>query len=162
MHQALLIFLVLIVILRRVRQIFLALFMQLSCSDMGERHMLSIYSYFVQIKPGRLVLWCYLIWYLVTLYFHFDPSPTLWINSVGISVVIGTALMLSVSANVTDYWQTFRLYWMPFAVSSFAALIKNKHYFVIFSSDVREVLIALGCCGLFLAIVAIGMYSAPS
>ena len=74
----------------------------------------------------------------------------------GISVVIGTALMLSVSTSAkADYWQTFRLYWMPFAVSSFAALIKNKHYFVIFSSDIGEVLTALGCCGLFLAIVAI-------
>ncbi len=118
--------------------------------------MFSIYSYFVRIKPGRLVLWCYLIWYFVTLYYHFDPSPKLWVNSVGISVVIGTALMLSVSTSVTaDYWQTFRLYWMPFAVSSFAALIKNKHYFVIFSQNVGEVLTALGCCGLFLAIVAI-------
>jgi len=119
-----------------------------------------IYLYFAHIKPGRLVLWCYLIWYFVTLYFHFDPSPTLWINSVGISVVIGTALMLSISANTSaDYWQTFRLYWMPFAVSSFAALIKNQHYFVIFSSNIGEVLTALGCCGLFLAMVAIVKWS---
>ena len=125
--------------------------------------MFSMYSYFVHIKPGRLVLWCYLIWYFVTLYYHFDPTPKLWINSVGISVVIGTALMLSVSASATaDYWQTFRLYWMPFAVSSFAALIKNQHYFVIFSSDIGEVLIALGCCGLFLAIVAIVKWSYTS
>jgi hypothetical protein len=122
--------------------------------------MFSIYSYFVHIKLGRLVLWCYLIWYFVTLYYHFDPSPKLWINSVGISVVIGTALMLSISTSVTtDYWQTFRLYWMPFAVSSFAALIKNQHYLVIFSSDMGEVLVALGCCSLFLAIVAIVKWS---
>ena len=115
----------------------------------------SIYYYFVNIKPGRLVLWCYLIWYFVTLYFHFDPSPKLWINSVGISVVIGTALMLSVSGSTTDYWQTFRLYWMPFAVSSFAALIKNKGYFVIFSPSFYEVSIALIACGLFALIVAV-------
>jgi hypothetical protein len=115
-----------------------------------------IYRYFVNITLGRLVLWCYLIWYFVTLYFHFDPSPKLWINSVGISVVIGTALMLSVSSKISDdYWQTFRLYWMPFAVSSFAALIKNQQYFVIFSSNLGEVLVALGCCALFLALVAI-------
>lgn len=117
--------------------------------------MRSVYFYWVNVKPGRLVLWCYLIWYFVTLYFHFDASPKLWINSLGISVVIGTALMLSVSSNGLDYWQTFRLYWMPFAVSSFAALIKNQHYFVIFSENINEVLIALGCCGLFLAMVAI-------
>lgn len=130
--------------------------MQHANSHLSERRMFSFYCYFVHIKPGRLVLWCYLIWYFARLYYHFDPSPKLWINSMGISVVIGTALMLSVSTSAkADYWQTFRLYWMPFAVSSFAALIKNKHYFVIFSSDIGEVLTALGCCGLFLAIVAI-------
>lgn len=117
--------------------------------------MYSIYSYFVNIKPGRLVLWCYLIWYFVTLYFHFDSSLKLWVNSLGISVVIGTALMLSVSGRATDYWQTFRLYWMPFAVSSFAALIKNQGYFVIFSPSLYEVGVALITCGLFVLIVAI-------
>jgi hypothetical protein len=88
-----------------------------------------LYRYFAMIKPGKLVLWCYLIWYFVTLYYHFDASPTLWINSLGISAVIGTALMLSVSQVAAGFWQTFRLYWMPFAVSSFAALIKDQHYF---------------------------------
>jgi hypothetical protein len=122
--------------------------------------MYSIYSYFAAVKPGRLVLWCYLIWYFVTLYYHFDMSIKLWINSIGISVVIGTALMLSVSAGpAKNYWQTFRLYWMPFAVSSFSALIKDQHYFIIFSPDIGEVLIALGCCVLFLAMVAIVKWS---
>lgn len=116
--------------------------------------MYTLYSYFANIKPGRLVLWCYLIWYLVTLYFHFDTSPKIWINSLGLSVVIGSALMLSVSANA-DHWQTFRLYWMPFAVSSFAALIKNKGYFIIFSPSFYEVSVAVSACGLFLLIVAV-------
>jgi hypothetical protein len=118
--------------------------------------MRAIYVYFAQIKPGRLVLWCYLIWYCVTLYYHFDPAPALWINSAGISLIIGTALMLSVGASArADYWQTFRLYWMPFAVSSFAALIKNKPYFVIFSLDLSELLSALGSCAVFLALIAL-------
>ena len=123
------------------------------------KHMNLIYRYFALVRPGRLVLWCYLIWYFVTLYYHFDASPTLWINSVGISVVIGTALMLSVSRMRADYWQTFRLYWMPFAVSSFAALIKNQNYFIIFSPHRREIMSALGCCVLFLAMVAIVKWS---
>ena len=119
-------------------------------------YMNTIYSYFAHIKPGRLVLWCYLIWYFVTLYFHFDPSPKIWINSLGISVVIGSALMLSVSGgNLTNHWQTFRLYWMPFAVSSFSALIKNKNYFVIFSPSFYEVSVALGMCAIFILIVAV-------
>jgi hypothetical protein len=116
--------------------------------------------YFAVIKPGRLVLWCYLIWYFVTVYYHFDASPKLWINSAGISVVIGTALMLSVSrGSKPDHWQTFRLYWMPFAVSSFAALIKNQGYVVIFSPHLREVVTALVACGLFLAMVAVIKWS---
>ncbi len=141
--------------------------MQQCCSAQPQcdETMWKIYRYFVVIKPGRLVLWCYLLWYFVTLYYHFDPSPMLWINSLGISLVIGTALMLSVaSASVStntspkhkaDHWQTFRLYWMPFAVSSFAALIKNEGYFVIFSSSLHELLSAVGACGLFLGIVAV-------
>ncbi|HWV14252.1 MAG TPA: hypothetical protein VN030_02390 [Cellvibrio sp.] len=120
-----------------------------------------IYKYFVEIKPGRLVLWCYLLWYLVTLYYHFDPSPKLWINSLGISGVIGTALMLSVApTGGRDYWQIFRLYWMPFAVSSFAALIKNQNYFIIFSPDITEVLTAIFCCSLFVALVMLIKYFA--
>ncbi len=120
------------------------------------KNMRLIYQYFVNIKPGRLVLWCYLIWYFVTLYFHFDPSPKIWINSVGISVVIGTALMLSVSGGgKANHWQTFRLYWMPFAVSSFAALIKSKGYFVIFSPSLYEVCVALIACVIFLLVVAV-------
>ena len=118
-----------------------------------------IHQYFVNIKPGRLVLWCYLIWYFVTVFYHFDPSPKLWINSIGISIVIGTALMLSVSSAArNDHWQTFRLYWMPFAVSSFAALIKNKGYFVILSPDFSEVLSAVICCCIFLGVVGLIKY----
>ena len=119
-----------------------------------------IYLYFVNIKPGRLVLWCYLIWYFVTVFYHFDPSPKLWINSIGISIVIGTALMLSVSSGArNDHWQTFRLYWMPFAVSSFAALIKNKGYFVILSPDFSEVASGVVCCSIFLAMMGLIKWS---
>lgn len=111
-----------------------------------------IISYFFRLKPGKLVLWYYLIWYFVTVYFHFDPNPKIWINALGISLVIGIALMLSVSNGQSpraNPWQTFRLFWMPFAVSSFSSLIKGQGYFVIFSSHLDEVLVALGACLLF-------------
>lgn len=115
-----------------------------------------IHRYFVEIKSGRILLWCYLIWYAVSVYYHFDPSFKLWLNSVGISLVIGTALMLSVSREGrADYWQIFRLYWMPFAVSSFAALIKSKGYIVIFSPDNSEILVAIGCCCVFVVLVLV-------
>ena len=68
--------------------------------------------------------------------FYFDPNPQLWLNALGICGVIGTALGLSVDRS--SPWQTFRLYLMPFAVSSFAALIKERGFMVIFSPQLTE------------------------
>ncbi|MDX2272780.1 MAG: hypothetical protein NW237_12675 [Cyanobacteriota bacterium] len=112
-----------------------------------------------EISFRQAILWCYLIWYLVTIRFYFDPSPKLWINSLGISGVIGTGLWLSVSpqqnskAVKPDRWQIFRLYLMPFCVSSFSALIKDQGFIVILSPRQGELLITLACCGLFLLLV---------
>jgi hypothetical protein len=114
-------------------------------------------SYFARLKPGKMILWYYLIWYFVTVYFHFDPNPKIWINALGISVVIGIALMLSVGngqSPLANPWQTFRLFWMPFAVSSFSSLIKGQGYTVIFSPHWYEVFIALAACLLFTLMVA--------
>lgn len=116
-----------------------------------------ILSYFTRLQPGKMILWYYLIWYVVTVYFHFDPNPKIWINALGISVVIGIALMLSVSNGQSPFanpWQTFRLFWMPFAVSSFSSLIKGQGYTVIFSPQLREVLFAFAACLLFTLFVA--------
>jgi hypothetical protein len=113
-------------------------------------------QYLRDIKIGKVVLWCYLIWYVVIVYFYFDPSPKTWINALGISAVIGTGLVLSISSNKrdkVDYWQTFRLYLMPFCVSSFSALIKDRGFIVFVSPKITETLVAISCCVLFLAIV---------
>lgn len=110
-------------------------------------------QYFYQLKLDKAILWCYLIWYVVVVYFYFDPSSKIWINAVGISAVIGTALVLSVSSGKggkRDYWQTFRLYLMPFCVSSFSALIKGQGFIVIISPKIEENLVAVLCCILFL------------
>ena len=90
--------------------------------------MKQLVRYFSAIKLNKVVLWCYLIWYIATVYFYFDPSLKLWTDSIGISAVIGTGLLLNVSSGKADeggQWQTFRLYLMPFCVSSFSALINN-------------------------------------
>jgi len=89
-------------------------------------------QYFCAIKLDKAVLWCYLIWYVVTVCFYFDPSLTLWSNSIGISAVIGTGLVLSVSSRKgsdRDRWQIFRLYLMPLCVSSFSALIIRTWFY---------------------------------
>ncbi|MDO8271765.1 MAG: hypothetical protein Q7U82_07560, partial [Gammaproteobacteria bacterium] len=53
--------------------------------------------YLANLTTGKMVLWCYLIWYLVTVYFYFDPAISVWLNSMGLSVIIGVGLNLSVS-----------------------------------------------------------------
>lgn len=115
-----------------------------------------LFQYCDELESGKAVLWCYLIWYITVVYFYFDPSPKIWINSVGISAVIGTGLMLSVaSKNIArrDHWQTFRLYLMPFCVSSFSALIKGQGFIVFVSPRMTENIIAALACGLFLSVI---------
>ena len=118
--------------------------------------MAAIIVYFSHIKVGKMILWYYLIWYLVTVYFHFDPALTIWINALGISVVIGIALMLSVSSGqspLENPWQTFRLFWMPFAVSSFSSLIKGQGFTVIISPQLYEVITSVAACLIFTLLV---------
>ena len=112
-------------------------------------------KYFQDIKLNKLILWCYLIWYLVIIIFYFEPTLKIWINAIGISVVIGTALVLSVSASDSkvDYWQTFRLYLMPFCVSSFSSLIKDQGFIVIISPKPQETILAILSCVIFLLII---------
>jgi hypothetical protein len=99
-----------------------------------------------------------LIWYLVVVYFYFDSTLKIWLNSLGISVVIGTALILSVSSkNISnvDYWQIFRLYLMPFCVSSFSSLIKDRGFFVFISPNPQETILAMISCASFLLFVGV-------
>lgn len=112
-------------------------------------------QYLYEIKLDKAILWCYLIWYVVVVCFHFDPSVKIWINSIGISVVIGTGLMLSVSSKIgeRDRWQTFRLYLMPFCVSSFSALIKEEGFIVFISPNLKETIVSVSCCVLFLSVI---------
>lgn len=112
--------------------------------------------YFYQIKLDKAILWCYLIWYFVIVYFYFDPSPKIWMNAIGISAVIGTGLMLSVSSHKIgkrDHWQTFRLYLMPFCVSSFSALIKGQEFIVVIPSKTHEIAVAILCCAVFFLVI---------
>ncbi|HEY8879765.1 MAG TPA: hypothetical protein VIN03_19500 [Roseateles sp.] len=109
--------------------------------------------YFRSLSLGKTVLWCYLIWYLSTVATYFDPSPALWLNSIGISVIVGVALLLSVGDNAGLSWQTFRLFFMPFAVSSFAALIKGRGFLLVFPPSLAQAAVQLGACAGFLVVV---------
>ena len=112
-------------------------------------------QYLYEITLDKAILWCYLIWYVIVVSFHFDPSVKIWINSIGISAVIGTGLMLSVSSSKgeRDHWQAFRLYLMPFCVSSFSALIKEEGFIVFISPNIKETIVSVSCCVLFLLVI---------
>ena len=108
-------------------------------------------KYLANLTVGRIILWCYLIWYLVVLAHYFDPSPRIWLTSVGLAAIVGTALYISSTAqgNKLGAWQVIRLFLMPFFVSSFSALVKGKQFFLVFSPKPAEILLALGLCGGF-------------
>ena len=68
--------------------------------------------------------------------------------------MIGIALQLSVSAAdpKEKRWQTFRLFLMPFCVSSFAALIKGQGYVLVFPTKVQILATSIGVCVAFIAL----------
>ena len=117
-----------------------------------------ILRYLSNLSNGRLILWCYFIWYLVVLVRYFDKSLLLWLTSLGLSLIIGFALYVSTAMAGTkrvtlDFWQTFRLFLMPFCVSSFAALVKGQGFILIFSPEPAEIGVAVGLCATLCAVV---------
>jgi len=114
-------------------------------------------TYLARLSAGRIALWCFLIWYVATVVHHFDPTPSIWLNALGISAIIGVALYLSVrepGKPPPDRWTVLRLFLMPFCVSSFSQLIKGKGFVLVFPPSLQENLVALGACAAFLLLVA--------
>ena len=115
-------------------------------------------KYLSKLTAGKIALWCYLIWYLVTVVAHFDASPGLWLSSLGISAVVGVGLLLSVQFQPfapSNRWQTFRLFLMPFCVSSFSALIKGQGYILVLPSRPAELCLSFLLCAIFVSIVLV-------
>ena len=122
--------------------------------------MFRLLRYFAKLTRGRIVLWCYAIWYATNVSLHFDPRPRLWLTSLGVSAIIGAALMICTTSSATgttrlDGWQTFRLFLMPFCVSSFAALVKGKGFILIFSPKPEEILLAVALCAALCCVVLV-------
>jgi hypothetical protein len=117
-----------------------------------------VIDYFAQLTKGKIVLWCYLIWYCVVVFFSFDTTPRIWINSLGISLIIGIALLLSVSKpppTSAGRWQTIRLFLMPFCVSSFSSLIKGQGFTLVMPPKANEAIVAVIACTVFIGMVSV-------
>ena len=115
-------------------------------------------KYLSELSNAKLVLWCYFTWYLVVLFYYFDGNPEIWITSLGIGMIVGFALYLSASSSGKgnqrlDFWQTFRCFFTPFCVSSFASLVKGRGFVLIFPRHSNELLACAGSCFTFTAIV---------
>jgi hypothetical protein len=114
------------------------------------------HRYLARLTAGKIALWCFLIWYLATVIHHFDPAPSIWLNALGISAIVGVALYLSVrepGKPPPDKWTVLRLFVMPFCVSSFSSLIKGRGFVLVFPPDAHELAVSVAACALFVSIV---------
>ena len=116
--------------------------------------------YLAGLSGGRLILWFYFIWYLVVLVGYFDSSPRLWLTSVGLGAIIGAALLINTTRSgsqrvMLEPWPIFRLFLTPFCVSSFAALVKGRGFYLIFSPRPGELVVGFVLCGLFWTAVVV-------
>jgi hypothetical protein len=104
--------------------------------------------YFATLRGPKLVLWCYLAWYLAVACCYFDPAPSIWLSALGISGLIGIALNFAtgVPGQRTDGWTKFRLFLFPFCVSSYSTLIKGKGFILLFPTQATPLLAGIGAC----------------
>lgn len=113
--------------------------------------------YLANLTTGKMILWCFLIWYVATVIHYFDPAPAIWLNALGISAIIGVALYLSVrdpAKPPPDRWTVLRLFLMPFCVSSFSQLIKDQGFVLVLPPDPREIGVSIAACAAF--VIAVG------
>ena len=107
--------------------------------------------YLANLSAGRFILWCYFIWWVVVVVQYFDASPNIWLTSLGLSVIIGYALLINTTTSGNnrrrlERWPTFRLFLTPFCVSSFAALVKDHGFLLVFSPRRGEMAAAAALC----------------
>jgi len=117
-----------------------------------------VLSYLRRLAPPKVLLWCYLLWYGFAAFRYFDPSPRLWASSLGLSLIIGTGLYVSTAyaegkRRPLGFWPVLRFYLTPFCVSSFAALIKDHGFVLIFHPDLASNVTAFALCAGFCALV---------
>ncbi len=123
--------------------------------------------YIAQLNTTKIILWCYLIWYLVMSIFHFEINLYLWGTAIGVAGVVGIALMLSTGDITmhrlrTRFWESFRLFLIPFCVSSFSGLIKGHGFILVFSPDLLQNLVGVVFIGVFVLLTLLIKYKYSS
>jgi hypothetical protein len=108
-------------------------------------------AYLLNLSAGRIILWCYVAWYSVMVGLHFEGRPALWVNSFGLCLIVGFALVLatgplSKKRFTEQRWPIFRLFLCPFCVSSFSALTTGKGFILLLSPSWQENMAALLAC----------------
>ncbi len=120
----------------------------------------AMFRYLVSLTLGRAVLWCYFIWYLIALALYFEPAPTLWLTSLGVSVLIGLAFLFSTTPFPfgpvgLPFWAVLRFFLIPFCVSSYSALAQGKGFMLVLFPRWQETALASGLCALFVFAVLV-------
>jgi hypothetical protein len=111
--------------------------------------------YLRSLNAGRMILWCYFIWYLVVLVRYFDPNHRIWVTALGLAGIVGVALYVNSAMSGRTrvrlgFWPVLRMFMMPFCVSSYSALVKGQGFWLgIFSRNPWEVGVAVGMCVMF-------------
>ena len=115
-----------------------------------------MFGYLSSLSNGMKILWCYLIWYVYFVSKYFVLDFDLWLRSLGIGLLVGFVLNLNAFGSfegilrVKDKGQVLRFFVIPFCVSSFPVLIKDKGFLLFLSPSVNENLFALTLCIIFL------------
>jgi hypothetical protein len=108
----------------------------------------TVIRYFASLSMPKLVLWCYLAWYVTIVASYFDSSPVVWLTALGMSAIIGIALVLAtkVSGQGMERWTVFRLFLFPFCVSSYSTLIKGRGFVLVFPTQPRPLIAGIAAC----------------
>lgn len=110
-----------------------------------------IAKYVLKLKIQMIILWCYLIWYFTIMSIYFESSLKLWASALGISLIIGFALVLSTNqqGDKQNKWIKFRLFLFPFCVSSYSSTIKNHDFILLFPNNKIHLFFGIINCLLF-------------
>ena len=124
---------------------------------------MKLISYLVRLDNRRRLLWSAFLWYVAMMARHATATPTVWLNSAGIAVVISvilaaTAIPPGGKWRDLGFWPLARFFLIPFCVSSFSAVMTKAGLVLIFPRNLADNLVATGAVVSFLLLCAAARY----